>query len=990
MADDDNLPLSDLKQIDAACDRFETAWRAGQRADPALFLPGVSGPARVRLLRELLLIELESRRRSGERPDAAEYAARFPEDLSVVDSVFIELGLGGKTLTSRRKGVVGGDIPMRTGAELAGPEAEIAPAEIGPTALEALRAAGYEVLGELGRGGMGVVYLAQNVALDRLCALKMILAGAHAGRMAAARFRVEAAVVARLTHPSIVQIHHVGEADGLPFLELEYLPGGSLEKEMDGKPRRTHAAACLIETLARAIAEAHRQGIVHRDLKPANILLDAAGHPKVADFGLAKILDSADGLTRTNLIVGSPSYMAPEQAEGKARSVGMSVDVYALGAILYELLTGRPPFRGATSLETLDQIKTTEPVPPSRLQPGLPRDLETICLKCLEKSPTRRYTTAEALADDLQRHLAGEPILGRPAPFWERTWKWARRRPALAATTAIAVAAGISLLGGALHYNTRLRETNAQLQRAVTSARSAEERAEANAQSADIQRDLALKALMELADGVQSKLKDSPATLGLRRSLLDTAITGLGEIAKSTQEAAPDVSRAIAHRKLAEIYRQLGRAQEARRQLELSMRLANDLATRAPDNADLLECLGIDDYQLAWLDLTAGNPQQAQVLSRRGVEACEAALAIDRSRRLAREFRIRNQLQMGHTFLWRRMLPEALAAFGATLDLARRWAADEPQNIIARELIVATEVKLGDAYALLAYDWPATKVHYLEAITIGRQLEGAATGRLSHQASLAVSLNNLVEHAIRAGRSAEVRPLIEEAERRASALVAAEPENVDYQILFAEAQASAAGVEAASDKFAAAAVWLRPALERLKGLKQEGKLEGLPIYGTQYIHNWGADLAYFEGAARALEDIAFARSQPPDVGIRLLQYRARMLPSRGDWPGLVATVEAACNIQANDTMTLEWVASLCANCIKGIDAFPTDQRPASEREALRRRCAERAVAALSQAIVPGRIDVQALAQKESLKPLHNDPGFQALIERLRRMQQPAR
>src|SRR5262249_49456929 len=292
----------------------------------------------------------------------------------------------------------------------------------------------------------------------------------------------------------------------------------------------------------------------------------------------AKMLDATDGLTRTNLVVGSPSYMAPEQAEGKARSVGMSVDVYALGAILYELLTGRPPFRGATAIETLEQVKAAEPVAPSRLQPGLPRDLETICLKCLEKAPGRRYATAQALAGDLQRQLAGEPILARPVPLWERTWKWARRRPAHAAILAtIALAIG-SLLAGAFYYNTRLRDTNTQLEHAIANARSAEKRAETNARTADSQRDLALKALMELVDGVQSKLRDSPATLSLRRSLLDTAVAGLEEIARGTEGALPDLSRATAHRKLADIHRQLGRTPEARRQLELSIRLANDLA----------------------------------------------------------------------------------------------------------------------------------------------------------------------------------------------------------------------------------------------------------------------------------------------------------------------------------------------------------------------------------------------------------------------------
>ncbi len=237
---------------------------------------------------------------------------------------------------------------------------------------------GYEIMGELGRGGMGVVYRARQVRLNRPCALKTILAGAHANDETTARFMAEAEAVARLQHPNVVQIYHVGEAGGLPFFELEYLDGGSLDRRLNGTPWPARLATELIRSVVRGVAEAHRRGIVHRDLKPANVLLAADGTPKVSDFGLAKSLDQDSGLTRTDTVMGSPGYMSPEQAEGKTKNVGPLADVYALGAILYELLTGRPLFRGATALETLEQVKTTEPVPPSRLVPGLSRDVETI------------------------------------------------------------------------------------------------------------------------------------------------------------------------------------------------------------------------------------------------------------------------------------------------------------------------------------------------------------------------------------------------------------------------------------------------------------------------------------------------------------------------------------------------------------------------------------------------------------------------------------
>jgi eukaryotic-like serine/threonine-protein kinase len=415
------LSRTDLLLVDRICDRFEEAWRAGERPDLAAFLADAPVAGRAMLFRGLLTIELEFMLSSDRGPEYATYREQFPDYLDGISAVFASFGLARQT----------NEGPAPGGA--------LARAEIAPAALEALRSAGYEVRGELGRGGMGVVYLAWNLGLNRPCALKMILAGPHAGSVAAARFRVEAEAVAQLHHPGIVQVYHVGEAGGLPYLELEYVSGGSLDQVLDGTPWSPEAAARLVESLARAIAIAHRKGLVHRDLKPANILLEQDGSPKIADFGLAKNLDWDGGLTKTQAILGSPSFMAPEQAEGQSDLIGAVSDVYALGAILYVLLAGRPPFKAATPLETMSQVKSVEPMAPSRFQRGLPRDIETICLKCLEKTPARRYTTAESLAEDLRRFQAGEPILARPARSWDRISKWARRRPTVAALLAAIV-----------------------------------------------------------------------------------------------------------------------------------------------------------------------------------------------------------------------------------------------------------------------------------------------------------------------------------------------------------------------------------------------------------------------------------------------------------------------------------------------------------------------------------------------------------------------
>jgi WD40 repeat protein/tRNA A-37 threonylcarbamoyl transferase component Bud32/tetratricopeptide (TPR) repeat protein len=335
----------------------------------------------------------------------------------------------------------------------------------------------YEIIEELGRGGMGVVYKARQVRLNRICALKMILAGAHAGREATARFLAEAETVARLEHPAIVQVHHLGDHDGRPYLELEYVDGGSLADHRDGAPLPADEAAELVEALARAIQYSHGLGVVHRDLKPSNVLLTRDGRPKIADFGLAKMLDANSQITGSNLVLGTPSFMAPEQASGDAKGAGPSADVYALGAILYALLTGRPPFRAATIAETLRQVQEESPVPPCRLQPSLPRDVETIALKCLQKRPADRYATAEALEEDLRRFRAREPILARPIPAWERGLKLARRRPVAAGMSAALIACMLGLLGlGAYSYRRISRSlqaetlANANAQKALATA----------------------------------------------------------------------------------------------------------------------------------------------------------------------------------------------------------------------------------------------------------------------------------------------------------------------------------------------------------------------------------------------------------------------------------------------------------------------------------------------------------------------------------------
>ena len=315
---------------------------------------------------------------------------------------------------------------------------------------------GYKLKEVIGHGGMGIVFRARHLKLNRLIALKMLLSGAFASRQERTRFMREAEAVAGLQHPNIVQVFDVGELERRPFFTMELLEGGSLAQRLAGAPQPAVKSAQLLATIAAAVSYAHEHGIVHRDLKPGNILVTADDTPKIADFGLAQRVDALHDLTTSGTRLGTPSYMSPEQANGKTSAVGPSADIYSLGAILYEMLSGRPPFRAETASATLQQVLADEPVRPSRLNPRVPRDLETICLKCLNKEPQQRYPTAAALADDLHRFLRGEPIAARPLGRTARFMRWVRRRPtaaALSATLVIVVLLLLVLVGDALRLS---------------------------------------------------------------------------------------------------------------------------------------------------------------------------------------------------------------------------------------------------------------------------------------------------------------------------------------------------------------------------------------------------------------------------------------------------------------------------------------------------------------------------------------------------------
>ncbi len=406
------------EEVDRIADQFENAWQSGERSDISELLQQNSHVERIPLLLELLTLEIEFRRAAGESPTPDEYLSIWPGDEAVVREVF--------ALAETVAPAVDPDAETKTQSGRQRSR-ESAPAK---------RLGDYEILERIGRGGMGVVYRARQISLGREVALKTIRAAEVADSdEEVTRFRAEAEAAAMLKHPGIVPVYQFGQESGQWFLSMELVEGGTLADLLRVGPVEPRRAAELMQHVADAVAAAHAQGVVHRDLKPGNVLIDKTGQPRVADFGLAKRTTADSGLTATGQVLGTPSYMPPEQARGDLPAVGPLADVYSLGAMLYCLVTGRPPFQAASVMGTLDQVLNEEPVLPRQLNPAVPQDLQTIAMRCLAKDRQRRYGSASMFAEELGRYLRGEPILARPIGRPARAWRWCRRNPVLAGLT---------------------------------------------------------------------------------------------------------------------------------------------------------------------------------------------------------------------------------------------------------------------------------------------------------------------------------------------------------------------------------------------------------------------------------------------------------------------------------------------------------------------------------------------------------------------------
>ncbi len=532
---------------------------------------------------------------------------------------------------------------------------------------------GHEVLDRLGRGGMGIVYRARDARLGRIVALKTLAEARYATREQIERFLDEARAVARLRHPNIVAIHAIGEHEERPYLSLEFVEGGSLAHRLVDGPMAPRPAAELVETLARAIDVAHRAGVVHRDLKPSNVLLTAEGVPKVSDFGLAKLMDSDSALTCSGQVMGTPSYMAPEQAEN-SKQVGPAADVYALGAILYQELTGRPPFLGDSALETIKLVANTEAVPPTRLRPNVPRDLETICLSCLEKDPARRYESAAALGEDLRRFLDGRPIVARPVGVPGRLLRWARRNRTLAAVSAAsAVLAAICALGApaffALWLAARAERQRAELARgnamdALAETEQAHRQTDAARRRAEAARDRAVTAIRDILGTEAGDLVLEEAR-PYRQLLTAAGLQEAQELVRALEDdPQAEIQVVYGHLALAGLQLDSGQAQAAAESGRKALALAEALDARR-HSRESRELLALTLHRLFVLP---GSPEEVRGRARRSNALFEEIAAGRPDGHLADAHAMSlNHYNIGHSWFCEGKLPEAAASFESAI-----------------------------------------------------------------------------------------------------------------------------------------------------------------------------------------------------------------------------------------------------------------------------------------------------------------------------------
>ena len=894
---------------------------------------------------ELLYAEFCLREQLGKAPDSDEYFRRFPHLGDRLGNLFeMHHAIESDELdspdpsTSDYTVEVTGDSSVgsigRSEASRQGGES---------VATRTIRKFGdYELMEEIARGGMGVVYRARQIQANRIVALKMILAGQFAASPYIERFQAEAEAAANLDHPNIVPIYDVGQHDGQHYFSMGYVEGQSLAQRIADGPLACRDAAELLVPVADAVHYAHEQGIIHRDLKPANVLLKddqrssvedrgrnpgsqpstINSQPLVTDFGLAKRLEATDGLTASGDIIGTPSYMPPEQATGQAAEIGPAGDVYSLGAILYCLVTGHPPFQAANVLDTLEQVVQREPVPLHQLNPAIDRDVDTIALRCLQKDPARRYASAAELADELRRYLSGEPIHARPVGAVERMWRWCKRKPVVSGLAATAVALSIlviSLL--AIGYR---RETG--LRREADSART----------QAEQQTLVALQTLESVVFDIQQKLANVPAAHSVRASLLDTAVDRLRDVARGL-ETAPraDLNLAVAHLELGDVFLAVGGSGgrdgtiEAHRQYQRGNDILQDLSSIKPNEWLVQQNLSVSYERLGDTFRRLGEPAKARetyekgllviraqkdrnpanVVAQAGVASARSKLgevawelgdvegaiaahtkSLDASSLLAESDPTNAQYQrdmsvsyarLGKIRLWQGDVDSARESYEKCLAIRKPLAQGESANAADSQAqcdLSAAYRHLGDAYIDSNVD--VARNHYRKALEIAQRAAASDPHNLDVQHYLGVAHGGIGRVCLRTGDSSTAGESFQKEVELIASLAEHSPSDRSYQFELAVAHLHSGKAKRQSGKLPEAIAAFRRSLDIYEDLAKDSP-EGMTIQqnlsilhqhlGEAYQNtgDWEAALAHYEKDLAICKKFADLYDRDPEYQLGL-------------------------------------------------------------------------------------------------------------------------
>jgi tetratricopeptide (TPR) repeat protein len=877
----------------------------------------------------------------------------------------------------------------------------------------------YGILRVLGSGGMGVVFAARQVHPRRIVALKLILAGRDATRQRLTRFHSETELIARLPHANIVQVFETGEHAGGAYFTMEYVEGGNLAQRLAVAPLAARTAAELVEDLARAVKFAHEHGIVHRDLKPANILLASDGvgseqanrteahlTPKITDFGLAKQMEDATATpagayrTESGAILGTPAYMAPEQALGQA--VGPQADIYALGAILYECVTARPPFKAATLLETLEQVRTQEPVPPIRLQPKLPRDLQTICLKCLHKDPQRRYASAAALADDLRRFLDGRPITARPVRLWETAWKWARRRPAAAALCIVSMLAAVTLIAGSIVYERQLQDALSQAEVNAVQAQHAKIVADTNAEQVRKQReraDASFRAAREALDKCVKTIVDDPR---MQRGALDDLRRAVYDAEKAFFEKFLDIQgsdpafqleRAAAYKRLAYVSQALGAKEEGLGHFRKAVAIVSQLAAEHPqDSAHSVE-LWVCHNNLGEMCRQVGRAEEAEPVLRKAVDIAQEQLR-EHPGVAIYQYRVGRSLNnLGLLYCETRRLDEAWRKFDAALKLLRDAYSSHPDDTDCLAELARTQENHGVLFGEYHRRPTAARSPLEHGVANYRLLYSKDPTNPDRRFGLAHGLNSLGACYWGMNELQKAEETLSESRTLLFALTQERPLMAEYRRVLGIVESNLAGVYMQLGRAQAVEEMYRNTIELRQKLADDSPTV------ADYQHELG--IALYRRATLLIErDPAAARDQLENAikhGKKAVAANSKNALYREQlrfdhWQLAEACLrledhEAASKAALSEAVfgTDGWqahtmAATVLARCVPLCRKDNRLREP--QRQERSEAYARQAVELLNQAVLQGLRDPAALKQDSSFEPLRDRTDYQDLLRRL--------